>query len=75
MSQNPRLSTRLLAILLFPVTIAVMIPLALVFVCLFYLNALLRAPVEIVKLLVRRKEVAPSPQSHFLDMPTTMTRQ
>jgi hypothetical protein len=70
MSQNPRLSTRLLAILLFPVTIAVMIPLALVFVCLFYLSALLRAPVEIVKLLVRHKEVTPSPQPHFLDIPT-----
>lgn len=75
MNQNPRLSTRLLSILLFPVTIAVMIPLALVFVCLFYVNALLRAPVEIVRRLVHRKEVEPSPQPHFLDVPINISRQ
>ena len=75
MSQNPRLSTRLLTVLLFPVTIAVMIPLALVFVCLFYLNALVRVPVEIIKLLVRHKEVAPTPQPHFLDVPINISRQ
>jgi len=75
MSQDPPRSTRLRAILLFPVTIAVMIPLALVFVCLFYINALLRVPVEIVRLLVRRKEVAPTPQPHFLDVPINISHQ
>ena len=72
MDRNPGTLSRVLAIVLFPFTAAVMVPLLFAFAVLFYLSVLVRAVLQIVAVCVERPSpstVRPLPQPHFLDVP------
>lgn len=66
---------RFLAIIVVPVALAIMVPLALVFVVLFYINAQVRAVWALVLFVVFRKATPPEPvqKPHFLEAPARKT--
>ena len=67
--------SRLLAILVLPFALAIMAPLALVFVVLFYISVLARAIWAPIAWAVFRKSAQPEParKPHFLEVPPSKT--
>ncbi|GEM_PF-6173311 len=62
---------RFLAIVLVPVALAVMVPLALVFVVLFYISVQVRAIIHLAAFVFHRNAAPSEPlqKPHFLDTP------